>query len=52
MLNIFESNSCSLFISGTNDKAGMSSYLSKWVSPQAVKEAMAPLPYWKYPYME
>jgi len=38
--------------SGTNDKAGMSSYLNKWVSPQSVKESMAPLPYWKYPYME
>lgn len=37
--------------SGTNDKAGMSAYLTKWISPQSVKEAMGPLPYWKYPYM-
>jgi len=37
--------------SGTNDKAGMGAYLTKWVSPQSVKESMAPLPYWKYPYM-
>ncbi|XP_066910280.1 delta-1-pyrroline-5-carboxylate dehydrogenase, mitochondrial-like [Clytia hemisphaerica] len=37
--------------SGTNDKAGMGAYLTKWISPQSVKESMAPLPYWKYPYM-
>ncbi|XP_047135019.1 delta-1-pyrroline-5-carboxylate dehydrogenase, mitochondrial isoform X1 [Hydra vulgaris] len=37
--------------SGTNDKAGMATYLQKWTSPQAIKEMCAPLPYWSYPYM-
>lgn len=37
--------------SGTNDKAGMSVFMQRWTSPQAVKEALAPLPHWKYPYM-
>jgi len=37
--------------SGTNDKAGMGSYLTRWVSPQAVKESLVPLPHWSYPYM-
>ena len=37
--------------SGTNDKAGMGSYLTRWVSPLAVKESLVPLPHWSYPYM-
>jgi len=37
--------------SGTNDKAGMGSYLTRWVSPMAVKESLVPLPHWSYPYM-
>lgn len=37
--------------SGTNDKAGMLTYLQKWTSPQAIKESLAPLPHWSYPYM-
>lgn len=38
--------------SGTNDKAGMLTYLQKWTSPQAIKESLAPLPHWSYPYMK
>jgi len=38
--------------SGTNDKAGMLTYLQKWTSPQSVKESFSPLPHWSYPYMK
>jgi len=37
--------------SGTNDKAGMAVFMQRWTSPQAVKEALNPLPHWKYLYM-
>jgi len=37
--------------SGTNDKAGMITYLQKWTSPLTIKEALVPLPHWSYPYM-
>jgi len=38
--------------SGTNDKAGMLTYLQKWTSPQSIKESFSPLPHWSYPYMK
>jgi len=37
--------------SGTNDKAGMASYMQRWTSPLSIKESLAPLPHWSYPYM-
>lgn len=37
--------------SGTNDKAGMATYLQRWTSPLAIKESLVPLPHWSYPYM-
>lgn len=37
--------------SGTNDKAGAASYLSRWTSPLSIKESLTPLPHWSYPYM-
>jgi len=37
--------------SGTNDKAGMATYMQRWVSPMSIKESLIPLPHWKYPYM-
>jgi len=38
--------------SGTNDKAGSSLNLLRWVSPRAVKESFVPLDDWKYPYLQ
>ena len=37
---------------GTNDKAGSSSYLQRWASPLAIKEAFVPTTDWRYPSME
>ncbi|EDV23959.1 uncharacterized protein TRIADDRAFT_26837, partial [Trichoplax adhaerens] len=39
-------------LSGTNDKAGMSTYLLKWASPQSIKESLVPLRSIKYPSNE
>lgn len=38
--------------SGTNDKAGFSSYLLRFVSMQSVKESSLPLSSYKYPHMQ
>eukprot|EP01112_Ceratiomyxa_fruticulosa_P017627 TRINITY_DN552_c0_g1_i3.p1 TRINITY_DN552_c0_g1~~TRINITY_DN552_c0_g1_i3.p1 ORF type:complete len:551 (-),score=135.21 TRINITY_DN552_c0_g1_i3:128-1780(-) len=38
-------------MSGTNDKAGSSLNLLRWVSARTVKENFLPLTTWKYPYM-
>lgn len=38
--------------SGTNDKAGASLNLLRWVSPRTIKENFAPLTSWTYPHME
>ncbi|KYR02123.1 putative delta-1-pyrroline-5-carboxylate dehydrogenase [Tieghemostelium lacteum] len=38
--------------SGTNDKAGSSLNLLRWVSARTIKESFLPLTCWKYPYME
>eukprot|EP00049_Salpingoeca_infusionum_P010126 m.171396 g.171396 ORF g.171396 m.171396 type:complete len:573 (+) comp14550_c0_seq2:661-2379(+) len=37
--------------SGTNDKAGASSYLLRFTSVQSIKECLATTPDWKYPHM-
>ncbi len=37
--------------SGTNDKAGSSLNLSRWVSPRAIKETFVPATDWRYPHM-
>ena len=37
--------------SGTNDKAGMGTYLQRWTSPMSIKESLIPLSHWSYPYM-
>lgn len=37
--------------SGTNDKAGASLNLLRWVSARAIKENFLPLTNWKYPHM-
>ncbi|EFA77051.1 putative delta-1-pyrroline-5-carboxylate dehydrogenase [Heterostelium album PN500] len=37
--------------SGTNDKAGASLNLLRWVSARTIKENFVPLTTWKYPYM-
>jgi len=38
--------------SGTNDKAVSLNLISKWTSPQAIKESLVPLTTHTYPYME
>lgn len=38
-------------MSGTNDKAGSSSYVQKWTSVQSIKETFVPLRDIDYPYM-
>ncbi|XP_063680792.1 delta-1-pyrroline-5-carboxylate dehydrogenase, mitochondrial-like [Bolinopsis microptera] len=38
--------------SGTNDKAVSLNLISKWTSPQAIKETLVPLTTHSYPYME
>ena len=38
--------------SGTNDKAGGSLNLLRWVSPRTIKETFLPATNFKYPYME
>ncbi|CAH3135862.1 unnamed protein product [Pocillopora meandrina] len=37
-------------LSGTNDKAGSSHYILRWVSPQSVKETVVPIDDYKYPH--
>ena len=37
--------------SGTNDKAGSASNLSRWVSLRSIKETYLPTTTWKYPHM-
>ena len=37
-------------LAGTNDKAGSSHYIMRWVSPQSIKEAMLPVDDYKYPH--
>ncbi len=37
--------------SGTNDKAGSSLNLLRWVSPRVVKESFVPPTAWRYPHM-
>lgn len=38
--------------SGTNDKAGWSYNLLRWVSPRAIKETFVPPRDWRYPHMD
>ncbi|GFS17892.1 delta-1-pyrroline-5-carboxylate dehydrogenase, mitochondrial, partial [Elysia marginata] len=38
--------------SGTNDKAGGPFYMTRFMSPQAVKETFVPLKDWRYPSLE
>ncbi len=38
--------------SGTNDKAGSSLNLMRWVSPRTIKENFVPPHDYKYPFME
>ena len=38
--------------SGTNDKAVSLNLISKWTSPQAIKESLVPLTSHTYPYMD
>eukprot|EP00794_Sanderia_malayensis_P015177 gene15177-16739_t len=38
--------------SGTNDKAGMNTYILKWMSARSVKETLTNLTEFKYKYME
>jgi len=37
--------------SGTNDKAGAASNLSRWISPRSIKETFAPPTDYRYPHM-
>ncbi|KAL9971143.1 hypothetical protein ACROYT_G023632 [Oculina patagonica] len=37
-------------LSGTNDKAGSSHYIMRWVSPQSIKETVVPIDDYKYPH--
>lgn len=37
-------------LSGTNDKAGSSHYITRWVSPQSIKETVVPIEDYKYPH--
>lgn len=39
-------------MSGTNDKAGASLNLIRWVSPRTIKEQFLPCHDWKYPHMK
>ncbi len=38
--------------SGTNDKAGSSLNLTRWVSPRVIKETFVPPVEWRYPHMK
>jgi len=38
--------------SGTNDKAGMNTYILKWLSPRSIKENLVFIDNWRYPYMD
>jgi 1-pyrroline-5-carboxylate dehydrogenase len=37
-------------MSGTNDKAGSSLNLLRWISPRTIKETFVPATQWRYPY--
>ncbi|HRY45113.1 MAG TPA: aldehyde dehydrogenase family protein, partial [Thermoanaerobaculia bacterium] len=37
-------------MSGTNDKAGSSLNLLRWISPRTIKETFVPATEWRYPY--
>ena len=37
-------------MSGTNDKAGSSLNLLRWISPRTIKETFVPATDWRYPY--
>ena len=37
---------------GTNDKAGMATYMLKWMSPRSIKETLVNTEDWKYKYMD
>ena len=37
-------------MSGTNDKAGSSLNLLRWISPRTIKETFVPPTAWRYPY--
>jgi len=39
-------------LSGTNDKAGASLNLIRWVSPRTIKEQFLPCSDWRYPHMK
>ena len=39
-------------LSGTNDKAGSSLNLWRWVSPRTIKENLCPPHEWRYPYLQ
>ena len=41
-----------VLFAGTNDKAGMGTYLLKWLSPRAIKENLIDIDNWRYPYMD
>ena len=38
-------------MSGTNDKAGSSLNLLRWISPRTIKETFVPATDWRYPYL-
>ncbi|XP_065060701.1 delta-1-pyrroline-5-carboxylate dehydrogenase, mitochondrial-like [Rhopilema esculentum] len=38
--------------SGTNDKAGMNTYMLKWLSPRSIKESLVHINNWRYPCMD
>ena len=38
-------------MSGTNDKAGSSLNLLRWISPRTIKETFVPPTDWRYPYL-
>ncbi len=38
-------------MSGTNDKAGSSLNLLRWISPRTIQETFVPATQWRYPYL-
>jgi len=38
-------------MNGTNDEAGSSLNLLRWISPRTIKETFVPATQWRYPYM-
>ena len=38
-------------MSGTNDKAGSSLDLLRWISPRTIEEAFVPATEWRCPYL-